>query len=146
MRAEHSVSIWIDAAPQQVWDVVTHWEGQGEWMPMTKVWRTGGQPGEVGEEFTARTGLGPLAFDDTITVLQMEAPTFCEVAHTGRVVQGLGEFRCVSERSGTQFTWWEEVAVPGGPVAPVLWALARTPLRIVFGIAMRRLKRHVEQQ
>lgn len=84
MRAEHSVSVWIDTPPQQVWDVVTHWESQGEWMPMTTVWRTAGRPGEVGEKFTARTGLGPLAFDDTITVLQLNAPTFCEVAHTGR--------------------------------------------------------------
>jgi len=146
MRAEHSVSIWIDAPPQQVWDVVTHWESQGEWMPMTRIWRTGGRPGEVGEEFTARTGLGPLGFDDTITVRQMDAPHLCEVAHTGRVVRGLGEFRCVPQRSGTHFTWWEQVEVPGGPVAPVLWTLARLPLRIVFGVAMRRLKRYVERQ
>ncbi|MDQ3627805.1 MAG: SRPBCC family protein [Actinomycetota bacterium] len=145
MRAEHSVSIWIDAPPQQVWDVVTHWEGQGEWMPMTRIWRTGGRANEVGEQFTARTGLGPLGFDDTITVRRMEPPHLCEVAHTGRVVRGRGEFRCVPQRSGTRFTWWEQVAVPGGPLAPVLWTLARLPLRIVFGIAMRRLKRHIEQ-
>jgi len=115
-------------------------------MPMTKVWRAGGRVGEVGEKFTARTGLGPLGFDDAITVQQMEPPTFCEVAHTGRVVRGLGEFRCVSARGGTQFTWWEQVAVPGGPVAPAVWMLVRFPLQFVFSIAVRRLKRHIESQ
>lgn len=146
MRAELTVSVRIDAPPAAVWDVVTHWEGQGEWIPMTRVWRTGGRPGAVGEKLTARTGIGPLAFDDTITVLQLDPPTYCEVAHTGRVVRGLGEFRCEPDGAGTQFTWWELVAVPGGPIAPALWAAARHPLQLAFGVALRRLKRHVERR
>jgi carbon monoxide dehydrogenase subunit G len=145
VRAEHSSGVRVDATPQQVWDVVTDWERQGEWIPLTRVWRTGGSPGDVGETITARTGVGPLAFDDTMTVLEVEPPLRCRVAHTGRVVRGTGEFRLTALPDGTRLVWWEEVEVPGGRLAPLLWRLASPFVRVGFALALRRLAHLVER-
>ncbi|MBA2455012.1 MAG: SRPBCC family protein, partial [Nocardioidaceae bacterium] len=68
MQGEFSVDIEIAADPVAVWDTVTAWEQQGAWMPATHVRPLPGPRRAVGERFVARTGLGPLAFDDPITV------------------------------------------------------------------------------
>jgi carbon monoxide dehydrogenase subunit G len=146
MRAEHSSGVRVAATPQQVWDVVSAWERQGEWIPLTTVWRTGGTPGQPGETLTGRTGIGPLSFDDTMVVLEVDEPWRCRVEHTGQVVRGVGEFRLIEVPGGTRVVWWEEVEVPGGPLAPLLWKLATPVLRISFGLALRRLARVVERE
>jgi carbon monoxide dehydrogenase subunit G len=145
MRAEHSSTVRIAASRQQVWDRLTAWESQDEWIPLTRVRRTGGTPGAVGEMLTARTGVGPLAFDDTMTVLEAEEPVRCRVAHTGRVVRGVGEFRLTELPGATRLEWWEEVDVPGGRLAPLLWRAMSPVIRIGFALALRRLARRVER-
>lgn len=145
MRVEHSSSVQIAASRQQVWDLVADWERQGEWIPLTRVWRTGGTPGAPGETLTGRTGIGPLAFDDTMTVLEVEEPVRCRVAHTGRVVRGVGEFRLSEVEGATHLVWEEQVDVPGGRLAPLLWRVASPLVRLGFAFALRRLARRVER-
>ena len=145
MRIEHSSDVRIAAPREQVWQLVTDWERQGEWIPLTRVWRTGGTPGAVGETLTARTGVGPLAFDDTMTVLEVEAPARCLVEHTGRVVRGLGEFRLSESAGCTHLVWVEQVDVPGGRFAPLLWRVASPLVRVAFGFTLRRLARRAEK-
>ncbi|WP_370614526.1 SRPBCC family protein [Mumia sp. Pv 4-285] len=128
----------IDAPPDAVWSYVTDWERQGEWIPATTV-------RVVGDEMIARTGLGPIGFDDTMHVIRSEPPRLCEVAHTGRVVSGTGVFTCEPADGGrTVFAWEERVRVPGGPVAGVLWRLAAPGIRIGYGVALTRLRRNLE--
>lgn len=145
MRVEHRSGVQIAAGRPQVWDLVTDWERQGEWIPLTRVWRTGGSPGAVGETLTARTGIGRLAFDDTITVLELEEPLRCRVEHTGRVVRGVGEFQLIDLSGSTRLVWIEEVDVPGGRLAPLLWHVLSPVVRISFALALRRLARLVER-
>jgi carbon monoxide dehydrogenase subunit G len=145
VRAEHTSGVFIAAPVEQVWDVVVAWERQHEWIPLTRVWRTGGTPGEPGETVTARTGIGRLAFDDTIVVEAVDRPWRCRVQHTGRVVHGVGEFRLIEVPEGTRLLWWEQVRVPGGPVAPLLWRLASPVVSVSFALALRRLARLVER-
>ena len=144
MQAEFSVVADIAADPELVWDTVTDWEQQGDWMPATSVRRLPGPVGAVGECFVARTGLGPLAFDDPITVTDWDRPRRCEVLHTGRVVRGVGAFYVEPTDEGSRFTWWERIKVPGGPVAPLLWRLGHPLTGAGFDWALRRLKRQVE--
>jgi carbon monoxide dehydrogenase subunit G len=145
MRIEHSSDVRIAAPREQVWQLVTDWERQGEWIPLTRVWRTGGTPGAVGETLTARTGVGPLAFDDTMTLLEVEAPARCLVEHTGRVVRGLGEFRLSESADSTHLVWVEQVDVPGGRFAPLLWRVASPLVSLAFGFTLRRLARRAEK-
>ncbi len=146
MRAELRVGVDIAAPAQLVWDVVTSWERQGEWIPFTRVRRLPGPHGTVGEHVLARTALGPLGFDDPMTVTAWEPPSRCLVEHTGRVVRGSGEFGVQPQGAGSRFTWSEVVSVPGGRLAPLLWRIAAPPLRLGFGVALRRLKRVVENE
>lgn len=144
MQAEFAVSVDIAAQPMTVWATVTAWEEQGSWMPATSVKRLPGPVGAVGERFVARTGVGPLAFDDPITVTAWDSPRRCEILHTGRIVRGVGAFYVEPVGAGSRFTWWERLEVPGGPLAPGLWRLGEPLTRAGFGWALRRLKRQIE--
>ena len=144
MQAEFDVAVDIAADPQTVWDVVTSWEEQGAWMPATTVRHLPGPRQSIGERFVARTGVGPLAFDDPITVTAWDPPHRCEILHTGRIVRGVGAFYVEPLGTGSRFTWWERIAVPGGPLAPLLWRIGGPLTRAGFGWALRRLERQIE--
>lgn len=144
MQGEFSVDIEIAADPVVVWDTVTAWEQQGAWMPATNVRHLPGPRRAVGERFVARTGLGPLAFDDPITVTSWDPPRRCEILHTGRVVKGVGAFYVEPVGDGSRFTWWERIEVPGGPAAPLLWRVGHPLTTAGFDWALRRLKQQVE--
>src|SRR3954465_3209548 len=47
----------IDAPPERVWEVLTDWASQGEWMLATDVRTVGGPAQGVGGRLAARTGL-----------------------------------------------------------------------------------------
>ena len=89
--------------------------------------------------------VGRLGFDDTMTVLSVEEPLRCRVAHTGRVVHGWGEFRLVELPDGTRLVWEEGVDVPGGPLAPLIWRVITPVVRVSFALALRRLARQIER-
>ena len=137
MLGDLEVGIDIAAPPRTVWEYVTDWERQSEWIPLTTV-RT------EGSTVIARTALGPLGFDDPMEVAAWEPPHRCELVHTGRVVRGTGAFTCAAAGTGTRFVWSEHVAVPGGPAAPVLWLAARPALQLGFAHALRRLRDRLE--
>ncbi len=144
MWAEFEVAVEIAAPPQIVWDVVTSWEEQGDWMPATTVRHLPGPRKAIGERFVARSGVGPFAIDDAITVTAWDPPERCEILHTGRVVRGVGAFWVKPLATGTRFVWWERIDVPGGPAAPLLWRVGHPLIRAGFGWALHRLKRQIE--
>ncbi|KAA1420657.1 SRPBCC family protein [Mumia zhuanghuii] len=128
----------IGAPPAVVWDYVTDWERQREWIPATSV-------RVVGDEMIARTGIGPIGFDDVMHVVRSEPPHLCEVAHTGSVVSGTGVFTCTPADGGrTVFGWEERVRVPGGPIAGLLWRVAAPGIRLGYAVALTRLRRNLE--
>ncbi|WP_228552121.1 SRPBCC family protein [Mumia zhuanghuii] len=134
-----SATMHVRAPVEAVWEYVTAWERQGEWIPATTV-RTDGV------HIVARTGLGPFGFDDPMQVTVWDPPHRCEVAHLGRVVSGTGTFVCApaTTGTGTEFSWSEVVRVPGGRLAPLLWRVATPFLQVGYAYALRRLRRRVE--
>lgn len=106
------------AAPAAfVWDAITDWPRQGEWMFATTVEQTSAGPNQVGTTISAFTGFGKLGFLDTMTVTKWEPPHICDVVHTGRVVRGTGRFevRPVTETT-SEFVWVEDLNLPLGGI------------------------------
>ena len=81
----------IKSSPEKVFDYLTDWPAQSEWIFATRVEiRTPGLAKEVGGEIAAFTGFGPIGFWDYMTITKWEHPHIVDVIHTGRVVKGTG--------------------------------------------------------
>jgi len=129
-----SASIDLSIEPAAAWAAVTDWVGQAAWMPLTGVSVDSGDGG-LGTRLSARTGVGPLAFVDTMTIDVWDPPRRCEVAHHGRVVRGRGIFTVSSLPDGrSRVTWTEELE---GVAARLTAPLSRP----VLALALHRLAR-----
>jgi hypothetical protein len=148
VQAEVRVGVDVRAAPAEVWRWAVDWERQGDWLPLTRVRHVGGPALAVGTRILARTGVGPVGFDDPMTLTALDAPETgprsYEIVHTGRLVRGVGAFIVEPVGSYARFVWWERIEVPGGPVAPALWVVGGPLTRLTFGWALRRFARAVE--
>jgi hypothetical protein len=109
--------VLVPAEPAELWRLAMDWPRQGDWMVATRV--SGGQG--AGSTVTARTGLGPAGFTDTMVITEWYPPHRCVVRHTGRVVRGTGVFEVASRGPMSEFSWTERLRLP----APVPGRLAR---------------------
>ncbi|MGA8210779.1 MAG: SRPBCC family protein [Nocardioidaceae bacterium] len=143
MRAKLQRDVEVDVAAATLWDYVTDWPRQAEWVPLTRVERVDAADG-LGGRFRAWTGLGPVGFWDpmTITAWQRDAAGGgrCEVLHRGSVVRGEGEFTVVALGEGrSRFVWAETVVVPGGRVGGLGWRLVRPMVERLIDRGLRRM-------
>jgi hypothetical protein len=149
-RVELTVPVDVDAPAEVVWDYVTDWERQGEWMLGTRVRVTGGDGRGVGTTLRAVTGVGPLGVVDTMEVVEFSGPARhagpaatpwrAAVRHTGRVIRGEGFFEVVAlgpERS--RFTFTELVDLPLGRLGRAAWPVAAPVVRAGFVASLRRM-------
>jgi carbon monoxide dehydrogenase subunit G len=143
MRAMIRSEVEVAAPAEVVWDYVTDWPRQGEWIPFTRVERLG-EAHEVGGRFRAWTGIGAIGFWDTMTITAWQAfhngSARCEVLHTGRLVRGEAEF-AVQERGpeACTFTWWEHLVIPGGPVGALAWKVGARGMQTGVDRALRQM-------
>ena len=136
------VVVEIDAPAQRTWEVVTDWERQGEWMPMTNVTVSADSPMGVGAKLSARSGVGPASFVDPMMVDVWQPPHRCEVVHLGKVVTGRGVFIVEPLADGrSRFTWREELESAG--VRKLVDRAGLPPTKALLHVAMRRLARLV---
>ncbi len=137
----------IGAPPRVVWDAVTDWPGQSEWMLGTDV-VTGHQGGEgVGGELEAFTGVGRFGVRDAMVITEWDPPRRCVVQHTGSVVRGLGIIEVLAvpdDRS--RLVWIEELELPLGAVGRLGWPLARPAVAWGVRRSLRTLARSLESQ
>jgi carbon monoxide dehydrogenase subunit G len=146
VRLERVVDV---AAPAEtVWDYVTDWPRQGEWVPQTRVERVDAADG-VGGRFKAWSGVGPIGFWDPMTITVWERSPDgggrCEVLHLGRVVRGEGEFTVLALDEGrSRFVWAEVIVVPGGRIGAWGWRLVRPVAERLIDHALRTMARKVE--
>ncbi|MBT3152179.1 SRPBCC family protein [Streptomyces sp. CHD11] len=129
----------------EAWRRLTTWPRHGDVVPLTRVTVTTPPPTGEGTVFVARTGLGPLSFDDPmeVTVWQPPAgdtPGFCRLEKRGRVVTGWAEIEVrPGPGGGARVVWREEIRVRFLPASGEA-VLARAGRRM-FGRAVNRLLR-----
>jgi uncharacterized membrane protein len=137
MRLEVVVDV---AAPQQVvWQVLTDWERQPEWMLDAKEVHVL-TPERTGEGVTLRcpTNLLGLTVQDVMRVTGWREPSYLEVTHLGKIITGSGAFELESLDAGaTRITWWEEIDPPLGAFGE--WGASTFVLPIIRRIFTRSL-------
>lgn len=105
----------------EAWRRVTDWERHGGTVPFTSVTVPTGLPTRAGTVFVARTGVGPLGFDDPMEVVRWTPPAagragLCQLEKRGSVVRGRASIDVRPTGSGSHVIWVEEVRmrlVPG---------------------------------
>ena len=122
MTAEVVVSVDVDAPPAAVWDAVTDWPRQSQWMLGTTVRATTANGVGVGGGIEAFTGVGRVGFLDTMVITEWDPPRRCVVRHTGRFVRGDGVFEVVALAADrSRFVWSEILELPLGRVGRLGW-------------------------
>lgn len=152
MRALIRREIDVGVPAARLWDYVTDWPRQSEWVPHTRVELVDhADPARsVGGRIRAWSGLGRVGFWDPMTVSSWEETPDgggrCEVLHTGRVVRGEGEFSVVPTGPGTsRFLWSEMAVVPFGRLGAFGWRIARPVVERLIDRGLRTMRTRVER-
>lgn len=141
-----AVDVLVDAPAEVVWQAVTDWPGQSDWMLGTRVWATERDGVGVGGGVAAFTGTGRWGFLDTMVITRWEPPHRCDVLHTGRVVRGTGRFEVVSLPGGrSRFVWSEELDLPWGPLGRLGWPVVRPAFALGVRRSLERLAQSLAQ-
>lgn len=104
----------------QAWLRLTDWERHADVVPLTRVTVRTAPPTREGTVFVARSGVGPLAFDDPMEVVTWRPPTRdtttaaaqCHLAKKGRFVTGWAEIEVHPHGdTGSRVVWREDLSV-----------------------------------
>lgn len=145
-RAELTVRIAVDAPQAAVWDAVTDWPRQSEWMVATKVWLVEGDGRSIGSRIAARTGLAGIGLPDSMTITKWDPPHRVQVLHDGAVLRGPGDIEVRADGNRSILTWSEDLELPFGPIGRLGWPIARPAVRAGFERSLRALARSVERE
>ncbi|MGW3494355.1 SRPBCC family protein [Streptomyces sp. NPDC001020] len=131
----------VPLAADQAWLRLTDWPRHADVVPLTRVTVLTPPPTDVGTVFVARTGIGPLAFDDPMEVVAWQPPHLCRLAKRGGFVTGWAEIEVRPHAMGnTRVVWREDLAVcplPGFFDPPLGWLARRMFGRAVDGLLRR---------
>jgi carbon monoxide dehydrogenase subunit G len=149
--ASFTTSLEVKAPADRVWAALTDWRNHARWAPLTTVRLTTDRMDGLGAGFVAHSGIGPLGFDDPMTVVRWEPPGDgttgrCDVDKHGRVIRGkawflvvpLGADRCRVE-------WSEDVTVVPHALDRLTGGVVALAGRAGFGGALRKMAREVER-
>lgn len=153
-RMPHTVSLELridmPVPAEKVWDAITDWTAQGEWMVGTRVWVSGGDGRSNGSEVSAFTGVGRFGFLDTMTITVWQPPHRCEVLHTGRVVRGTGwmataprggaESAGAGQDAGCVFIWGESLELPLGWLGRIGWVVVGPLMKAGVRASLKRFR------
>ena len=91
---------------------------------------------QPGFRFVARTGVGPLAFDDVMVVEEIDAAS-ARIAKQGRIIQGSIALGVTAEPGGSAVRWQQQVRLPWLP--SFLQPAAACLLRFGYRRVLKRL-------
>ncbi|MGQ4388362.1 SRPBCC family protein [Streptomyces sp. SAS_270] len=129
--------------PAESWRRLTAWPRHADVVPLTRVSVVTPPPTRVGTVFVARSGVGPVAFDDPMEVVVWQppedgAPGRCRLAKRGTFVTGWAEIEVhPSDGGGSRVVWREELLVrrlPGFLDRPLAWTARRMFGRAAEGL------------
>lgn len=127
-------------------DRLVDWDAHSAAIPLTRLEHQG--VARVGQRFNARTGLGPLGFDDPMVVELLgrpagespgDLPGVVEVVKQGRVISGRVRWTVTPTATGSEVEWTQHLAVGWLPrwLDPVVGTMGR----IAYGAGLRRILR-----
>jgi carbon monoxide dehydrogenase subunit G len=145
VRVHLEERVAIAAPPEAVFAAVADWEGQSDWVALTRVTGDGG-PHRVGERLVAETGVAGIGFRDPMEVTRFDPPRRIDVRHLGRVVRGTGSFRVEPAPGGAFIVWVEDVDLPLGVAGRLGFAVVGPAFRLLLRRSLRRLARQVESR
>jgi hypothetical protein len=95
------------------WQLLTDWPAHGRWIPLTVVEVLTPHGRGLGARFNGRTGVGLLAFDDPMEVVEWRdpapgVPARVRLAKQGRVVLGGAEIEVEDTPDGGSVVRWTE--------------------------------------
>jgi hypothetical protein len=139
----------VEAPREVVWDVLTRWERQPEWMLDAKeVHVLTPQREGVGVTLRCPTNLMGFTVQDVMRVTGWREPSYLEVTHLGNIITGYGAFELEAEGPDrTRLRWWEEVDPPLGALGE--WGASTLVLPVlerIFSRSLGRLARLAEQE
>ncbi|WP_229067549.1 SRPBCC family protein [Actinoplanes sp. DH11] len=153
--ARFTVTQDVRAPASVAWAVLVDWPRHGDWVPLTTVRTLSPRPDGVGARFVARTGAGPLGFDDPMTVVGWEVPEGdepgarpgrCEVVKSGRVVHGRALFTVAPlAGGGARVTWHEDVTLSPRRITRHAEPVVAAAGRLAFAATMRAFARDAER-
>ena len=145
--AHFQVRIDTPRRADEAWDRVLDLRLHDRLIPFTRITSGKVPAAELGSgsAFVARTGLGPLGFDDPMVVEGLVRPSGdsagrARIRKHGTVIRGSIELRVTPQPVGSRVEWDQEIAVWGVPRA-LGWLTAKAS-RAAYGMALRRLLAH----
>lgn len=138
-------SITIRANQQTIFDYVSDWEKQSDWILFTTVKKLTDPIHTKDVTLLATTKFGPIKFVDSMVVTDWQPPKKITVEHTGRIILGKGVFT-VREISDTtcQFIWEEITPVPFGLVGRLGLVVISPFMRLMFNRSLMNLRNNIE--
>jgi len=139
-------SIVINAKAETVFDYLTDWPKQSEWILFTDVTMTSTPPNKLGTRLVARTHIGPVGFTDTMVITEWSPPFDCTVEHTGKIVKGIGVFSVEKiTESKSKFIWNEVNPVPFGAMGGIGLRIIQPFLGLLFNRSLKKMRDNIEQ-
>ena len=131
----------VSITPELAWQCLTDWQGHGDWIPLTRVDVDPADP----DRFTAWTGIGPLALEDRMRLVDQQVDGTvrrARIAKLGPVLVGEAQLSVSPGlRPDTAVVQWLEVVeMPHLPkaLAPAAGWIAKQ----LFTMALGRMGRH----
>lgn len=112
--------------------------------PGTTVYYTTSQTTGAGATFNARTKLGPLAFDDNMTITDWEPPTgsvsgHCYIDKIGPHLRGQAQIIVTPHADGSLVEWREWITLGTQPLTWISGKIALLAGPFVFGAVVKKL-------
>jgi carbon monoxide dehydrogenase subunit G len=138
--ARFTAVVRTPAPAAATWQLLTDWPAHRRWIPLTDVRVLTPQARGLGARFNGRTGLGPLAFDDPMEIVEWREPGsgrpgLVRLEKQGRVVLGSADIEVEDTPGGGSVVRWTEDV----QVVPV--RLTRPFDRLVAALGRRAFER-----